>query len=204
VQTREIPVIVVSAKSLTAEEWERLYRHTESVWQKGNFSARELVGHVVGVLGDEVAASPSGRTSFTMQSHADHGLDTFGQNGKPLILVVDAVASDARLLHRIFEARQRYHVIEAHSGGKALTLAEQHRPDLIVLNLTLPDIKGTKVLQALREQRSTCNAPAIILSEEKIDAALRTRLASQVDSIWSKNTLDRNHLLAHVEAILSE
>ena len=49
-RTRDIPVIIVSAKSLTNKEREHLRRHTESVWQKGNFSARELVDHVTSVL----------------------------------------------------------------------------------------------------------------------------------------------------------
>jgi CheY-like chemotaxis protein len=46
-RTHTIPIVIVSAKNLTNEEWERLRRHTQSVWQKGNFGAQELVSHVV-------------------------------------------------------------------------------------------------------------------------------------------------------------
>ncbi|RLC85941.1 MAG: threonine synthase [Chloroflexi bacterium] len=53
-RTREIPVIIVSAKSPTGDEWKHLRRYTKSVWQKGNFSARELVDHVVEILSDNV------------------------------------------------------------------------------------------------------------------------------------------------------
>ena len=53
-RTREIPVVIVSAKSLTSTEGKHLRRYTESVWQKGNFSARELVDHVIGLLGDNM------------------------------------------------------------------------------------------------------------------------------------------------------
>jgi CheY-like chemotaxis protein len=52
-RTRDIPVVIVSAKTITSDEWKYLRRHTESVWQKGNFSARELVDHVTGLLGDQ-------------------------------------------------------------------------------------------------------------------------------------------------------
>ncbi len=57
-RTSEIPVVIVSAKSLTSAENKHLRRYTESVWQKGNFSARELVGHVVEILGDATTADP--------------------------------------------------------------------------------------------------------------------------------------------------
>ncbi|MEA3338453.1 MAG: pyridoxal-phosphate dependent enzyme [Chloroflexota bacterium] len=57
-RTREIPVVIVSAKSLTSAEGKHLRRHTESVWQKGNFSARELVDHVVEILGDDTTTGP--------------------------------------------------------------------------------------------------------------------------------------------------
>ena len=51
-RTREIPVVIVSAKSLTAGEWKHLRLRTESIWKKGNFGARELVDHMVGILSD--------------------------------------------------------------------------------------------------------------------------------------------------------
>jgi threonine synthase len=54
-RTSEIPVVIVSAKSLTSEEWTRLRRQTESIWQKGSFGSQELVHHVVQLLGDTIA-----------------------------------------------------------------------------------------------------------------------------------------------------
>jgi CheY-like chemotaxis protein len=50
-RTREIPVVIISAKSLSHDEWEYLRRYSHSIWQKGNFSPRELAGHVVEMLG---------------------------------------------------------------------------------------------------------------------------------------------------------
>jgi threonine synthase len=203
-RTREIPVVVVSAKSLAAGEWERLYRHTDSIWQKGNFNARELVGHVVGVLGDEIMPAPADRTSFTSSSAGDHALETFGQNDWPQILLVDGYVSDVRLLHRLLETRQRFHVIEAHSGTEALAVVESSRPDLIILDLNLPDMDGAAVLEALRVREGTVDVPIIIVSAKEIDAALRARLAPQVDSVWTKGGMDRSNFLAHVEALVTE
>ena len=203
-RTREIPVVVVSAKSLAAGEWERLYRHTDSIWQKGNFNARELVGHVVGVLGDEIAQGPVDRTSFTSRSTGDHALETFGQNDWPQILLVDGYVSDVRLLHRLLETRQRFQMIEAHSGAEALAVVGSDRPDLIILDLNLPDMDGATVLGELRDCEETRDVPVIIVSAKEIDSELRARLAPQVESIWTKGAMDRSSFLAHVEALVSE
>jgi threonine synthase len=203
-RTSQIPVVVVSAKSITAGERRRLYRYTESVWQKGSFSARELVGHVVGVLGDDVAQVPSDRTATVSQLEPDQALETFGQDGRPFILIVDSFTLDARLLHRLFEARRRFEVVELHTGGEALAFVDKRCPDLIVMELALSDISGELVLEALREREQTKDVPLLVVSGQEIDSLRRARLASSVDSIWSKATLDRSNLLAHVEMILSE
>ncbi|MBN1978900.1 MAG: pyridoxal-phosphate dependent enzyme, partial [Anaerolineae bacterium] len=207
-RTREIPVVIISAKTLTSDEWQFLRRYTDSIWQKGNFNARDLVGHVVEMLSDEVlpgetAQQESFPTSTPNQSD-QHPLETFGQDQRPRILVVDDYVTDARLLRRLFEANHRFLVTEAHSATEALNAIGEKAPDLIVLDLILPDINGEELLSMLRQRDETCNVPVVIVSAKDITPSLRTQLAVQVDSVWSKAVLDRNSLLAHVETILSE
>lgn len=50
-QTANIPVVVVSAKNLTAQDRKTLDDYSDSVWTKGGFDTRQLVDHVVSVLG---------------------------------------------------------------------------------------------------------------------------------------------------------
>jgi threonine synthase len=207
-RTREIPVVIVSAKTLTADEWGLLRRYADSIWQKGNFSARELVGHVVGMLSDEVlpneAAQQEPFSTTTSNQSNQYSLETFGQDQRPRILVVDDYVTDARLLRRLFEANRRFRVTEAHSATEALTAIDEKAPDLIVLDLILPDINGEELLGMLRQRDETCNVPVVIVSAKDITPGLRTQLAAQVDSVWSKAVLDRSSLLAHVETILPE
>jgi hypothetical protein len=56
----------------------------------------------------------------------------------------------------------------------------------------------------MRQRDETCNVPVVIVSAKDINPRLRTQLAAQVDSMWSKAVLDRSSLLAHVETILPE
>lgn len=206
-RTCEIPVVIVSAKSLTADEWEYLHRHTESIWQKGRFGTRDLVGHVVGMLGDEVDQSDRGHPAETDQAEGDVPRspdEAFGRDRRPRILVVDDYASDARLMRRLLEISHRFEVIEAHSGAEALAALEQAIPDLVILDLILPDIDGERLLEMLREGAETRDVPVIVVSAKDLEPSLRAQLAAQADSVWSKSMLDRSSLLAHVETILAE
>lgn len=202
-RTNEIPVVIVSAKSLTSEEWSRLRRHTQSIWQKGAFGSQELVHHMVGLLGDKVELphKPEKAESATGQAAAP-GEAVFGADERSRILVIDDNISDARLLHRLFQARQRFTIDEAHSGQEALQAIEKATPDLIILDLILPDIPGEKLLETLREMPETREVPVIVMSAKDINPTARLRLTALADSLWEKGALDRSSLLAHIEAIL--
>ncbi|MBF8221064.1 response regulator [Halomonas sp. 328] len=87
------------------------------------------------------------------------------------ILVVDDERQIRRFL-RISLASQGYQVIEAETGGEGLTLALSQSPDLVLLDLGLPDLEGQEVLEALRTQS---DVPVIVVSvrereEEKVRA----------------------------------
>ena len=207
-RTREIPVVIVSAKTLTSDEWGFLRRYTDSIWQKGNFNARELVGHVVEMLGDHALPNEAAQqepSCTTTSPHAGkHTVEAFGQDRRPSILVVDDYVTDARLLRRLFEANHRFTVTEAHSATEALGAIENRPPDLIILDLILPDINGEELLDMLRQRDRTRDVPVVIVSAKDINPRLRAQLTAQVDSVWSKAVLDRSSLLAHIETILPE
>jgi DNA-binding response OmpR family regulator len=105
-------------------------------------------------------------------------------------------------MRRLFESRQRYQVLEAHSGTAALDIIQDVTPDLIILDLMLPDIKGEQLLETLRTCQKTRHVPVIIVSAKDIEPDQRLQLSAQADSVWSKAMLDRSQLLAHVETIL--
>ena len=107
-------------------------------------------------------------------------------------------------MHRLFEARQRFEVVEAHSGAEALAAIEQAVPDLIILGLKLPDVNGEQLLETLRARDETRDVPVVVVSAKDIDPTLRNRLVAHADSIWSKGMLDRSSLLAYIETILLE
>lgn len=57
-RTKRIPVVVISAKSLTGAEYKFLRANTDSIWEKGNFDPSELVKHIVEEVGADINQSP--------------------------------------------------------------------------------------------------------------------------------------------------
>jgi two-component system KDP operon response regulator KdpE len=90
---------------------------------------------------------------------------------QPLALVIDDEVQIRRLLRLTLEAAT-YRVIDASTGQAGLTEAATRRPDIVILDLGLPDLDGTEVLRRLREWSAV---PVIVLSvregeEDKIRA----------------------------------
>jgi two-component system KDP operon response regulator KdpE len=79
---------------------------------------------------------------------------------KPHILVVDDEEAIRRFL-RVTLASQGFEIIEAASGQEAVSIGSSQRPDLVILDLALPDIDGIEVTRRLRQYTEI---PIIILS----------------------------------------
>ena len=78
----------------------------------------------------------------------------------PLILLIDDEPPIRRLVHTALSG-EGYRVLEAETGTAGVHLAAQQPPDLVILDLGLPDADGQVVLQQMREW---LKAPIIVLS----------------------------------------
>jgi PAS domain S-box-containing protein len=81
------------------------------------------------------------------------------------VLCIEDNLSNLRLLEVILENRPEITLLAAMQGSVGIDLAQQHRPDLILLDLNLPDIPGKDVLDRLR-QGDTAHIPIIIISAD--------------------------------------
>lgn len=79
-----------------------------------------------------------------------------------LVLVVDDEATSLKLIEQIL-TRANYQVITAANGQEALAALDR-RPDLIILDVMMPDITGIEVCQRIRENPATEHTPVIMLS----------------------------------------
>jgi CheY-like chemotaxis protein len=91
------------------------------------------------------------------------------QKSPPAALIVEDDMTCVYLWQRYMK-RSGFRAISTQEGKEALDMARRERPDLVVLDVMLPDIDGWEVLQALKADPSTCDIPVLICSalrEEK-------------------------------------
>lgn len=100
----------------------------------------------------------------------------------PVVLVVDDEVQIRRFLRISLESNQ-YRVHEVETGQEALAKAAQLRPDVIILDMNLPDLDGVAVVRRLREWTST---PVIILSVRDADRDKVAALDAGADDYLTK------------------
>jgi len=115
------------------------------------------------------------------------------------ILLVDDENDFIELLQYKLAGRG-YELIVANDGVHALSQARQMKPNLILLDILLPDLDGLSVCEILRRQPSTKNIPIIFMSALSSDVTKRT-VAMQADDFFTK-PLDLPRLVQRIADLL--
>lgn len=84
------------------------------------------------------------------------------EDGKPVILVVDDQTTVVRVLGRMLSEDYVVHV--ATNGPRALEIAQEKQPDLILLDMVMPEMSGIDVCLKLKEDQETRNIPVIFVT----------------------------------------
>jgi PAS domain S-box-containing protein len=108
------------------------------------------------------------------------------QNGRLEVLYIEDNLSNLRLVEEILSHRPRVKLLAAMQGGLGLELAAQQVPDLVILDLHLPDIPGSEVLARLRRASATAAIPVIILSADATEAQIRRLLQAGAQGYLTK------------------
>lgn len=194
--TANIPVVVVSAKSLTNDDRAALAAYSESVWMKGGFDTRQLVDHVVTTLGHTpIGVLQPQRTSPNTTLPAAPEEET---QGVPVIVIIDDDAKDLRLTRRMLETSGRYHIIEESTGRGGLKAIYKYHPDLIILDLLLPDVDGFSILETLCSDSKLCDIPVVVLSAKDLSGSRSQLNEKNICSVMQKSSVDRK---AFVDAV---
>ena len=117
----------------------------------------------------------------------------------PRILIVDDEHDFIELLQYKL-AGHGYELIVANDGVHALSQARTLKPNLILLDILLPDLDGLSVCEILRRQPGTKKIPIIFMSALTGDVTKRTA-AIQADDFFTK-PLDLNRLEKRIEELL--
>jgi DNA-binding response OmpR family regulator len=123
-----------------------------------------------------------------------------GQMPKKILIVDDDV--DTLRLVGLMLQRQGYQIVAANSGSQALVMASSEKPDLILLDVMMPDMDGYQVTKQLREKPETLNIPIVIFTAKSQPEDRITGFEVGADEYLTKPTQPRE-LFVHVQDILA-
>jgi len=120
---------------------------------------------------------------------------------KPGILLVDDDPNALKIIGSYFDPTQ-YRVGKAMNGKEGLDAALTSPPDLIVLDLMMPEMNGFEVIDHLKRHDSTKDIPIIIVTAKFLSDSERRELAENVQSIKEKSQFDKEQFLTEVRSLL--
>jgi threonine synthase len=130
-------------------------------------------------------------------------LDTLDEK-TTTVLVVDDNRDAAHLIRRLLEKKKKYRVFEAVDGRDGLVQALQRIPDMIILDLMMPDLDGFSVLEALKADEDTQNIPVIVVSAKDITEDEWKRLHGQIEGHYQKGLLPPMEFVEQVVEVIEQ
>lgn len=154
--TAHIPVLILTAKYITKEDFRFLKRNNvHQLIQKGDVKRQELVK----VVGEMLA----GKTAETKKPVNVKQPIT----GKPTVLVVEDNPDNMVTVKAVLA--DEYTVIEATNGSEGVEKAKKHMPDLILMDISLPEMDGIQAFKAIRSDNRIQHIPVIALTASALN-----------------------------------
>lgn len=149
-----------------------------------------------------IAAAPA--PSFTPGSgEADANLAQPAASATSVLLYVEDNELNIRLVEQVLARRPSVRLETARTGEAGLEMARAHRPNLILLDVQLPDLMGDAVLQRLQEDEATRGIPVVILSADATSCQIKRLLKAGARDYLTK-PFEIPKLYSVIDALLEE
>ncbi|MBA2245178.1 MAG: PAS domain S-box protein, partial [Gemmatimonadetes bacterium] len=119
------------------------------------------------------------------------------------VLYVEDNLANLALIESILESRPEITLVTALQGQMGLELAAQHHPDLILLDLHLPDLRGDEVFKRLQSDPRTRGIPVVVITADAMPGRIKQLMQEGVRAYLTK-PLDVDEFLDTVDGILAE
>jgi threonine synthase len=129
-------------------------------------------------------------------------LNNVTPNRFPRVVVVDDTSEARRLIRRILQSQGDFEISEATNGREAIELVTRERPDLVILDLMMPEVDGFAVLDALRGTPETANIPVIVTTAKELTVDEKSRLQGQIQSLMLKGDFLNDEFLEEVRSLI--
>jgi signal transduction histidine kinase/CheY-like chemotaxis protein len=118
------------------------------------------------------------------------------------VLVVEDDAVQRERVRQWLDS-DRWTITEAENGTVALSRLRNERPDVILLDLMMPDMDGFQLVAALQQEKDWRDIPVIVITARDLTAADRARLNSGVERVLVKDGFNPDQLVKQIRQILS-
>ncbi len=118
-----------------------------------------------------------------------------------LAMIVDDDYCNRKLLRDIL-AKEEVEIVEAENGAKALEMIKLRKPDLLLLDLMMPEIDGFEVIKRLEQNPQWQNIPIIIITCKDLTLEERKLLNARVEIILQKGAYKKQALLQQIHSLL--
>ncbi|NJC95993.1 MAG: hypothetical protein C3F07_01555 [Anaerolineales bacterium] len=118
------------------------------------------------------------------------------------VIVVDDTSEARRLIRRILQSQGDFEIFEATNGREAIELVTRERPDLVILDLMMPEVDGFAVLDELRSKPETANIPVIVATAKELTVDEKSRLQGQIQSLMLKGDFLNDEFLEEVRSLI--
>ncbi len=120
------------------------------------------------------------------------------------IVIVEDNPDAARLLRRILQTRRDFQVSEAYTGKEGLDLIRKSPPDLILLDLMMPDMDGFAMLDHLKTEARLQDIPVIVITAKELTQEERQHLQGQIKMLLQKGSFMDGDLVEEIDALLGK
>ncbi len=135
------------------------------------------------------------------QANLTEVLRRFQLKHQPNCLIIEDDIATRGLMRTLLE-KSGWHTTEASNGQFALTAIRQQQPDLILLDLMMPEMDGFEFLNVLHEHEAWQNIPVVVVTAQDLSRADRLRLAGKIETILYKGAYTREELLQKINGLV--
>jgi DNA-binding response OmpR family regulator len=138
-----------------------------------------------------------------VESLVSQGFGSEGDGHNNTVLIVDDEPRTLEMHTRIVQERfPSCRVLRASNGVQAVNVIRQEYPDLVLLDLMMPELDGFGVLKTMHEGQTTRDIPVIVLTGQVLTEDDMARLNLGVASVLQKGIFSVEETMAHVESVL--
>jgi len=119
------------------------------------------------------------------------------------IMVVDDNPIDRKQVHDILQL-ENLDDIQADSGMQCLEMLRYHQPDVLVLDLMMPDMDGFQVLEEIRKKPETRDLPVIVVTAKDLTAQDKEQLTGKVAAVLNKSVITPVKIYEEIRRILDQ